>query len=169
MCIRDRFFEGWPVVENGVDAKLFFGRLRAATTAAPRRIILLRDKQLDPSLESANILASGSPVCVGMFIAISSVALGIEAECFQIAFLSFSKGPIRTCLISSLGMEKKSPEKAAKSASCPGASAPLLPFSVDLIWIDSAPVNGLVRFLQFLQKLVVVAPYSSPLIRSQPA
>src|SRR5258708_21359982 len=37
----------------------------------------------------------------------------------------------------------------------------------DLIWIDSAPVNGLVRFFQFLQELVVVAPYISPLIRSQ--
>ncbi len=41
-----------------------------------------------------------------------------------------------------------------------------MPFP-DLIWIDSAPVNGLVRFFQFLQELVVVAPYISPLIRSQ--
>src|SRR6266566_5220529 len=37
-----------------------------------------------------------------------------------------------------------------------------------LIWIDSAPVDGLVRFFQFFQELVVVAPYISPLIRSQP-
>ena len=36
-----------------------------------------------------------------------------------------------------------------------------------LIWIDSAPVNGLVRFFQFLQELVVVAPNISPLIRRQ--
>ena len=42
------FFEGWSVVESGVDAKLFFGRLMAATTAAPPRIILRRDKQLHP-------------------------------------------------------------------------------------------------------------------------
>src|SRR6266705_1561883 len=38
----------------------------------------------------------------------------------------------------------------------------------DLIWIDSAPVDGLVCFFQFFQELVVVAPYISPLIRSQP-
>jgi hypothetical protein len=41
-----------------------------------------------------------------------------------------------------------------------------MPFP-DLIWIDSAPVNGLVRFFQLLQELVVVAPYISPLIHSQ--
>jgi hypothetical protein len=78
-------FEGWSVVESGVDAKLFLGRLMAATTAAPRRIILRRDKQLDPWLESGDIPDSASLVCVGMFIAISSVALGSEAECLQIA------------------------------------------------------------------------------------
>jgi hypothetical protein len=83
------FFEGWSVVERGVDAKLFFGRLMAATTAAPRRIILRRDKQLDPSSESGDMPDSASFVCVGMFIAISSVALGSEAECLQIAFLAF--------------------------------------------------------------------------------
>src|ERR1700722_16635941 len=70
------YFEDWSVVESGVDAKLFLGRLMAATTAAPRRIILRRDKQLDPSLESGDIPDSASSVCVGMFIAISSIAFG---------------------------------------------------------------------------------------------
>ena len=83
------FFEGWSVVESGVDAKLFFGRVMAATTAAAPRIILRRDKQLDPSSESGDIPDPASFVCVGMFIAISSVALGREAECLQIAFLEF--------------------------------------------------------------------------------
>ena len=81
------FFEGWSVVESGVDAKLFFGRLMAATTAAPRRIILRRDKQLDLSSESGDIPDSASFVCVGMFIAISSVARGSEAEGLQIAVI----------------------------------------------------------------------------------
>ena len=72
------FFEGWSVVESGVDAKLFFGRLMAATTAAPPRIILRWDKQLDPLSESGDIADSASFVCVCMFIAICSVALGSE-------------------------------------------------------------------------------------------
>jgi hypothetical protein len=33
------FFEGWSVVESGVDAKLFFGRLMAATAAAPQSYV----------------------------------------------------------------------------------------------------------------------------------
>jgi hypothetical protein len=86
---RLSFFEGWSVVESGVDAKLFFGRLMAATTAAPPRIILRRDKQLDPSSESADIPDSASFFCVGMFIAISSVTRGSEVECLHIAFLAF--------------------------------------------------------------------------------
>jgi hypothetical protein len=52
------FFQGWSVVESGVDAKLFFGRLMAATTAAAPRITLRRDKQLDPSSESGISLIS---------------------------------------------------------------------------------------------------------------
>jgi hypothetical protein len=83
------FFEGWSVVESGANAKLFFGRVMAATTAAAPRIILRRDKQLDPSSESGDTPDPASFVCVGMFIAISSVALGREAECVQIAFLEF--------------------------------------------------------------------------------
>ena len=75
------FFEGRSVVESGVDATLFFGRLMAATTAAPQRIILRRDKQLDPSSESGDLLDRASFVCLGMFIAISSVALGSETDC----------------------------------------------------------------------------------------
>jgi hypothetical protein len=82
------FFEGWSVVESGADAKLFFGRHITATTAAPRRIMLRRDKQIDPSLESADMPDSASFVCVGMFIAISSVALGSEIESLQIALLA---------------------------------------------------------------------------------
>jgi hypothetical protein len=82
------FFEGWSVVGSGVDAKLFLGRLMAATTAAPRRIILRRDKQLDLSLESGDIPDSASFIGVGMFIPISSVALGSEAECLQIAVIN---------------------------------------------------------------------------------
>jgi hypothetical protein len=82
-------FERWCVVESGVDAKLFLGRLMAATTAAPRRIILRGDKQLDLSLESKEMPDSASSVCVGMFTAISSVALGSEADCSQLAFLAF--------------------------------------------------------------------------------
>ena len=69
------FFEGWFVVESRVDAKLFFGRLMAATTAAPPRIILRRDKQLDPPLASRYTPESASFVCVGMFIAMCSVPL----------------------------------------------------------------------------------------------
>ena len=65
------FFEAWSVVEGGVDAKLFFGRLMAATTAAAPRITLRRDKQLDPSSESGDIPDPASFVCVGMFMAIS--------------------------------------------------------------------------------------------------
>jgi hypothetical protein len=52
----------------------------AAKTAAPPRIILRRDKQFDPSSESGDIPDSASFVCIGMFIAISSVALGSEAS-----------------------------------------------------------------------------------------
>jgi hypothetical protein len=83
------FFEVWSVVESGVHAKLFFGRLMAATTAAPQRIILRRDKQLDPSSESGDIPGSASSVCVGMFMALSSVAFGSEAACLQIALRPF--------------------------------------------------------------------------------
>ncbi|HMG03487.1 MAG TPA: hypothetical protein VK596_10165 [Edaphobacter sp.] len=83
------FFQGWSVGESVVDAKLFFGRLMAATTAAPPRIILRRDKLLDPSSESGDTSDSGSFIWFGMFIAISFVALGSEAECLQIAFLAF--------------------------------------------------------------------------------
>ena len=83
------FFEPWSVIESDVDARPFFGRLRAATTAAAPKITLRRDKRLNPSSESGNILDSASFVCVGMFIAISSVAPGGEAECLQIAFLAF--------------------------------------------------------------------------------
>src|SRR5260370_21701499 len=54
------FFESWPVVESGVDAEPFFGRLMATTTAAPPRIILRRDKQLDPSSESGDIADSAT-------------------------------------------------------------------------------------------------------------
>ena len=85
------FFEGWSIIESGVDARLFFGRLMAATTAAAPRIILRRDKYLDPSPESGDIPDSASFVCVGMFIAISSVALGSEIECLQIAFPGLSR------------------------------------------------------------------------------
>ncbi|WP_433965213.1 hypothetical protein [Tunturiibacter gelidiferens] len=74
------FFNGWSFIESDVDAGLFFGRLIAATTAAAPRITLRRDKQLDPSSESVDILDSTSFVCVGMFIAISSVARGREVE-----------------------------------------------------------------------------------------
>jgi hypothetical protein len=49
------FFEGWFAIESGVDAKLFFGMLMAATTATPPRIILRRDIQLDPSSGSGDI------------------------------------------------------------------------------------------------------------------
>src|ERR1700675_2376728 len=89
------FFEGWSVVESGVDAKLFFGTLMAATTAAPR-IILRRDKRLDPSLESGDMPDSALFVRVGMFMAISSVAFSSESECFQIAFLAFLRCPTRS-------------------------------------------------------------------------
>jgi hypothetical protein len=75
------FFEGSSVVESGVDAKLFLGTPMAATTAAPQRIILRRDKQLDPSPESEDIPDRASFVCFDMFIAISSVALGSETDC----------------------------------------------------------------------------------------
>jgi hypothetical protein len=61
----------------------------AATTAAPRRIILRQDKQLDSWLESGDIPDSASFPCVGMFMTISSVALDSEIECLQIAFLAF--------------------------------------------------------------------------------
>ena len=55
------FFEGWSVVESGVDAKLFFGRLMATTTDAPARIILRRDRQLDPSSsESGDCIAASN-------------------------------------------------------------------------------------------------------------
>ena len=74
------FVERWSVVESGVDARLFFGRLKAATAAAAPRITLRRDKQLDPSSESGDILDSAFFVCVGMFIAISFVGPGCEAE-----------------------------------------------------------------------------------------
>ncbi|WP_433965492.1 hypothetical protein [Tunturiibacter gelidiferens] len=74
------FFNGWSFIESGVDAGLFFGRLMAATTAAAPRITLRRDKQLDSSSESGDIRDFTSFVCVGMFIAISSVAPGREAE-----------------------------------------------------------------------------------------
>ena len=70
------FFEPWSVIESDVDARPFFGRLRAATTAAAPKITLRPDKRLNPSSESGNILDSASFVCVGMFIAISSVAPG---------------------------------------------------------------------------------------------
>jgi hypothetical protein len=83
------FFNGWSFIESGVDAGLFFGRLMAATTAAAPRITLRRDKQLDSSSESGDIRDFTSFVCVGMFIAISSVAPGREAERSQIAFLDF--------------------------------------------------------------------------------
>jgi hypothetical protein len=96
------FFEGWSIVESGVDAEPFFGRLMAATTAAPRRIILRRDKQLDPSSESGDIVDPASFVCIGMFIAISFVALGSEIECLQIASWPFSKRPNQTFLQASL-------------------------------------------------------------------
>ena len=76
-------------MESGVDAGLFFGRLMAATTAAAPRITLRRDKQLDSPSESGGIRDFTSFVCVGMFIAISSVAPGREAERSQIAFLAF--------------------------------------------------------------------------------
>jgi hypothetical protein len=82
-------FEGWSFIEGSVDARLFFGRLMAATAAAAPRITLRRDKQLDPSSKSGDILDSASFVCVGMFIAIASVAPGREAERSQIAFLAF--------------------------------------------------------------------------------
>jgi hypothetical protein len=95
------FFEGWPVVESGVAAKLFFGRLMAATTAAPPRIILRRDKQLDPSSESGDLLDRASFVCIGMFIAISSVALGSEIESCKL-LLGLSRGPHRPFLQTSL-------------------------------------------------------------------
>src|SRR5260370_4695971 len=83
------FFEVSSVIESGVDARLFFGRLMAATTAAAPRIMLRRDRQLDPSSKSGDILDSASFVCVVMFIAISSVAPDREAERSQIAFLAF--------------------------------------------------------------------------------
>jgi hypothetical protein len=90
------FFEAWSADESGVDAKLLFGMLMAATTATPPRIILRRDKQLDPSSEPGDIPDSASFVCVGIFIAICSVALGSEFECFADCFSwSFSKRPIR--------------------------------------------------------------------------
>jgi hypothetical protein len=54
------FFEGWSVVESGVDAKLFFGRLIAATIAAPPRVILRRDNQLDTSSESGDCIAASN-------------------------------------------------------------------------------------------------------------
>jgi hypothetical protein len=72
------FFEGGSVIGSAVDAGLFFGRLMAATTAAVPRITLRRDKQLDPSSERGDILDSTSFICVGMFIAISSVALAVK-------------------------------------------------------------------------------------------
>jgi hypothetical protein len=75
------FFEGWSVVESGVDARLFFVRPMAATTTAPPRVILRRDKQLDLSWESGDIPDSASFVCAGILIAISSDVLGTEAEC----------------------------------------------------------------------------------------
>ena len=53
-------FEGFSIVEGGVDAKLFFGRHMAATTDAPLRIILRRDTQLDPSSESGDCVAASS-------------------------------------------------------------------------------------------------------------
>jgi hypothetical protein len=87
------FFEAWSADESGVDAKLFFGMLMTATTATPPRIILRRDKQLDPSSESGDIPDSESFVCVGVFIAICSVALGSEVECLQI-FLEETKSDI---------------------------------------------------------------------------
>src|ERR1700722_3898187 len=55
----------------------------AATTAAPRTIILRRDRQLDPWLQSEDTADSASFVRVGMFIAQSLVALDREAECLQ--------------------------------------------------------------------------------------
>ena len=54
------FLEGRPVVESGVDAKLLFGRLMTATTDAPPRIILRRDRQLDPSSESGDCIAASN-------------------------------------------------------------------------------------------------------------
>src|ERR1700721_2271029 len=91
------FFEGWSVVESGADAKLFFGRLMAATTAAAPRIILRRDKQLDPSSVSGDIAVPASFVCVGMFIEISFVSLGSEIECLQITSWPFSKAASSSC------------------------------------------------------------------------
>jgi hypothetical protein len=78
-------FEVRSVVESGVDARLFFGKPMAATTAAPQRIISRRDKQLDPSSESGDIPDRASLVCLGTFITISSVAHSSEIECLQIA------------------------------------------------------------------------------------
>jgi len=49
---------------------------------------LRRDKQLDRSLKSGDVPDSASFLCVGMFIAISSVALGSEIESLQIALLA---------------------------------------------------------------------------------
>jgi hypothetical protein len=82
------FVEGWSVVESGVDAKPFFCGLMAATTAAPLRIILRRDKQLDSSSESGATPDFASFVRIRMFIAIPSVGLGSEVERLQIAFLA---------------------------------------------------------------------------------
>jgi hypothetical protein len=56
---------------------------------APPRIILRRDKQPNSSSESGDIADSASFICVGIFIALCSVALGSEVECLQIAILVF--------------------------------------------------------------------------------
>ena len=59
------FFEDCSALESGVDARLSFGRLMAATAAAPPKITLRRDKRLDPSSESGEIPNSASVVCAG--------------------------------------------------------------------------------------------------------
>jgi hypothetical protein len=89
-------FEGWSFIEGSVDARLFFGRLMVATTAAAPRITLRRDKQLDSSSEAGDILDSASFLRVGVFIAISSVA--------QLGFQEPQRfGPVKLlCLVTQL-------------------------------------------------------------------
>ena len=53
-------FEGCSVVEGAVDAKLFFGRLMAATTDAPPRIVLRRNRQLDRSSGSGDCIVASN-------------------------------------------------------------------------------------------------------------
>jgi hypothetical protein len=79
----------------------------AATTAAPSKIKLRRDRQFDPSSVLEDIPDSAAFPGVGIFIAICSVALGSEVECLKIALLAFlEERPIRTLLPASLLSEE---------------------------------------------------------------